>query len=350
MPQQVRSGVEGEAPPGLVYVSDAEPGITRRARGRGFSFHDPSGRPIGPGAERERILRLGVPPAYRQVWICPLANGHLQATGLDALGRKQYRYHADWSAWRSATKYEQLAAFGVALPRLRARIRRDLEGSAGDLGFTLAALAMLIDRLNLRVGNASYTETSRTYGATTLLKRHLSLTDGALRLRFRAKGGKRVEHTLRDKRLSRILQEIHDLPGRRLFSYANAEGEIAAVSSAQLNAYLADATGVPGATAKTFRTWGGTLAAFALARSAKGTVTMKALAEAAAERLGNTPAICRGSYIHPRVLKLSALSGEERRDLLAAIRPDGPRRLSAAERHLIGLLGSTDRTALAASV
>jgi DNA topoisomerase-1 len=147
----------------------------------------------------------------------------------------------------------------------------------------------------------------------------------------------------------RILQEIQDLPGRRLFSYVNAEGEISAVGSAHVNAYLAEAAGVAGATAKTFRTWGGTLAAFKLARSAKGTVTIKALAEAAAERLGNTPAICRASYIHPRVLALSALSGEERAALLAAVRPEGPRRLAAVERHLVGFLLSPDKAAFAAS-
>lgn len=341
--------MQDEAPPGLVYVSDAAPGITRRARGRSFSFYDPKGRLIGPGDERTRILRLGVPPAYREVWICPLANGHLQATGFDDRGRKQYRYHADWSAWRSATKYDQLADFGAALPRLRARVLRDLGGNAGDLAFSLAALAMLLDRLNLRVGNAAYTETNRTYGATTLLKKHLSLDGGVLRLRFRAKGGKRVEHTLRDRRLLRIMQEIHDLPGRHLFAYVNGEGEVTPVGSAHVNAYLAEATGVAGATAKTFRTWGGTLAAFGLARAARGPVTLKAMAEAAAERLGNTPAICRGSYIHPRVLALSALSGEERVAFLRAIPPSGPRRLAAAERQLVGLLRSDGTAAFAAS-
>jgi DNA topoisomerase-1 len=188
-------------------------------------------RPRGPAraaAERARIARLGIPPAYERVWICPLPNGHLQATGIDARGRKQYRYHPDWAAWRGEAKYAQLPAFGAALGRLRRRVERDLGREAGDLAFSLAALTLLIDRAHLRVGGASYAAENGSFGATTLLKRHLRLEEGAVRLTYRAKGGKKVRQTLRDKRLHRIFQEIGDLPGRNLFTYLTPEARSAA--------------------------------------------------------------------------------------------------------------------------
>ena len=332
---------EDRKPPGLVYVSDWTPGITRRRRGRGFSYHDPAGRPVTT-AERARIAALAVPPAYEDVWICPSPRGHLQVTGLDQAGRKQYRYHPEWSAWRARDKFGQLAAFGAALARFRARVQRDLARDAGDLEFGLAAVAMLLDRAHPRLGSAVQAADSRTYGATTLLNRHLRLEDGTARLRYRAKGGRIVQHTLRGRRLHRIFEAIDDLPGRNLFTYVAPDGEVRPIGSHHVNAYIAEATGLNFVTAKTFRTWAGSVAAFAVARKERGRLTVRAMAEAAAARLHNTPAISRSAYIHPAVLDLATLERDERIRVLRAIRPSGPARLRADERRLLGLLRRVD--------
>jgi DNA topoisomerase-1 len=328
-------------PPGLVYVSDEMPGIARRRSGRGFRYLTASGAAVG-AEERRRIERLAIPPAWEGVWICAEPLGHLQATGIDAAGRKQYRYHPEWSSWRARAKYAALPAFGAALARFRARVRRDLEGEAGGLDFTIAAVAMLLDRLHLRVGSAAYTARNRTYGATTLQNRHLRLGDGVLRLRYRAKGGRMTEHTIRDRRLHRIFEAIDDLPGRNLFTWLDDEGAVHTIGSHHVNAYLAERTGVAGVTAKTFRTWAGTLAAFEASRAAGGGIGIKGMAEAAAARLHNTPAIARASYIHPAVLDLAGLPLDERAARLRGVRPRGPVRLQAEERRLLGLLAAAE--------
>jgi DNA topoisomerase-1 len=329
--------VADEVPPGLVYVSDTMPGIARRRRGKGFAYLMASGQPVD-AAERARIGKLGIPPAWEQVWICPDPHGHLQATGIDQAGRKQYRYHPDWSAWRARAKYEALVPFGLALARFRAAVERDLRREAGEREFTLAAVAVLLDRLHLRVGSAAHTARNRTFGATTLLRRHLTLGDGVLRLRFRAKGGKLVEQSLRDARLHRIFEAIDDLPGRNLFTYLGPDGEPLAIGSQHVNAYLSERTRVEGVTAKTFRTWAGSLAAFDAARGARAALSIRTMAEAAAARLHNTPAISRASYIHPAVLELAALPAAERIEALRAAPAAGPRRLQANERRLLGFL------------
>lgn len=324
-------------PPGLVYVTDEVPGIVRRRCGAGFSYIDSAGRIVRPRA-RSRCVGLGIPPAWERVWICADPAGHLQATGFDAAGRKQYRYHPDWSSWRAESKYAGLATFGRGLARLRAGIERDLAGAAGDRDVSLAAIAVLLDRLHLRVGSAAHTARNRTFGATTLQTRHLKLEAGALRLRYRAKGGRMAEHTLRDRRLHRIFEAIHDLPGKNLFTWMDDGGEVHSIGSHHVNRYLAERSGVQGVTAKTFRTWAGSVAALAAARAAKGRLAVRSMAEAAAERLHNTPAIARSAYIHPAVLELAALDSDARRDRLAALGPAGPHRLRADERRLIGLL------------
>lgn len=295
----------------LVHVSDREPGILRRACGRGFRYLAPDGRKIDADGIA-RIRKLGIPPAYRDVWICPDPNGHLQFTGIDARGRKQYRYHPAWAAARADTKFGQLTAFGQALPALRAAIQRDLRQSPGDLAFTRAALVLLLDRTLIRIGDPVYTAQNKSFGATTLLSRHLRVENGGIRLNFVAKGGKRVQLSLRDRRLERIFNEIGDLPGRHLFTYLDDAGEVRRLMSQEVNAWLAETTGTP-VTAKTFRTWGGTLAAFetALARPQGARLTVKALAEAASQRLHNTPTIARKSYIHPAVLALADLSPDD---------------------------------------
>ena len=225
----------------------------------------------------------------------------------------------------------------------------------GTLEFSLAAIAVLLDRLHLRVGSSAYAARNRTYGATTLLRRHLKLSDGALRLRYRAKGGKLVEQSLRDRRLHRIFEAIDELPGRNLFTWVGPDGEPHEIGSHHVNAYLAERTGVQGATAKSFRTWAGSLAAFTAARSADGRLSIRAMAEAAAARLHNTPAISRSAYVHPAVLELVTLEAGERRAFLRGLPLAGPSRLRRDERRLLGLLehrgraGHDLRAALVAS-
>ena len=324
-------------PSGLFYVSDKDAGITRRVRGRGFSYHLPDGARVGSD-DLSRIKTLAIPPAYRAVWICKRPDGHLQATGLDDRGRKQYRYHPRWAEWRSRVKYEGLAAFGSALGRLRRRLRLDLQIEAGERSFALAAVVFLIDRTALRVGDEAYLRDNGSYGATNLLSRHIRLTDGKVRLSFRGKGGKRVIKTLADKRLHRVLEQIGDLPGRHLFSHIDPEGTACQIQSQEVNQYICDAIGIEGATAKTFRTWAGTLAAFEAALSANDKLSRKSLEQAAAERLSNTPAICRKSYIHPRVLNLADLSKDARAEAFSRLTADGDRALRVTERKLLAFL------------
>lgn len=300
---------------GLVYVSDTEPGIRRERRGRGFCYRQPDGALVKDAATLARIRALGLPPAYQDVWICQKENGHLQATGLDARGRKQYRYHDGWQEWRSERKFGELLSFAAVLPRIRRRVAADLDRSQDDAIFLLASLVALLDETHLRVGNRAYTRDNGSYGATTLLKRHLSFSGDGIRLSFIAKGGKRVRRQLRHPRLQKILEVIADLPGRELFSWRDAEGEVRRIDSGRLNAYLSEIAGCP-ISAKTFRTWGGSVAAFAMAaqKSRRGeTPSIKAMCATAAEALHNTPAICRSSYVHPAILDLA--TAEDRREL-----------------------------------
>ncbi|RYI17432.1 MAG: DNA topoisomerase IB, partial [Acetobacteraceae bacterium] len=309
----------------LVHVSDRDPGILRRQRGRGFSYVTPEGGRPGPD-ELERIRRLGIPPAYRDVWICVLPNGHLQATGIDARGRKQYRYHPDWALARSETKFSQLITFGTSLAALRRAVQRDLRQEAGDLAFTRAALVLLMDKTLIRIGDPVYTAENKSFGATTLLSRHLRVENGGIRLNFVAKGGKKVQMSLRDRRLERIFNEIGDLPGKHLFTYIDSDGAVRRLMSQDVNAWLAEQTGAS-VTAKTFRTWGGTLAAFetalscALSEAPANKLTLRAMAEAASQRLHNTPTIAKKSYIHPAVLDLAAIPADELAERLSKVEP-----------------------------
>ncbi|MGM4883951.1 DNA topoisomerase IB [Rhizobium sp. 62_C5_N11_2] len=292
---------------GLVYVSDTEPGIRRRRKGKGFSYVMPDGTTLADELQRARIGALGLPPAYENVWICLYENGHLQATGFDARGRKQYRYHKEWQSFRSAGKFHQLIEFGQALPRIRRTVLRHLDTGAEDVNGVLAALTTLLDEAHLRVGNQAYVRENGTYGATTLLKRHLKIVDGQIELKFRAKGGKRVQRSLKHPRLQKILEEIADLPGRQLFVWKDESGALKPIDSGRLNTYLAEISGIP-ISAKTFRTWAGSLAAFGAARETivgGGRPTVKQMSEAAAEALHNTPAISRSSYIHPAIIALA---------------------------------------------
>ncbi|MGZ9809319.1 DNA topoisomerase IB [Pseudoroseicyclus sp. H15] len=320
-----------DLPPDLVYYPDHQPGIRRQRRGKGFSYIAADGTRIDRGEERRRLQALAVPPAYENVWISPLHNGHLQATGYDTRERKQYRYYPDWSAARSETKFAGLAEFGRALPAIRRRITRDLGAEAGDKAFALAAAALLIDRLALRVGNDAYLKANGSRGALTLTRRHVRLDGDTLHLSFTAKGGKKVKRKINDKKLQKVLHRARDLPGAELLLWVDEQGERHRVGSSDLNHYLADASGgLEGATAKTFRTWAGTRAAYEVAEHAER-LSIKAMAEAAAEELGNTPTIARNSYIHPLVLSLA----DEPVELPPPVELSG---LHAAERRLLALL------------
>ncbi|MEM1364468.1 MAG: DNA topoisomerase IB [Pseudomonadota bacterium] len=284
-------------------MSDQDPGITRHRRGRGFSYRAPDGTTIARGRERERIEALAVPPAYENVWICSRPDGHLQATGRDARRRKQYRYHPKWSEVQAENKFEFLAHFGEMVPRIRRRIDRDLQAHSGDEVFALAAAVLLIDRASLRVGHPANVRENGSYGALTLRQRHLSLDDDKIHLRFTAKGGAKVRKTITDRKLLRLLHKVNDIPGATLLTWLDDDGAPQTISSQKLNSYLADAAGSEQATAKTFRTWAGTLAAFECA--AQGGATITAMAQAAADRLHNTPTVARNSYIHPAVIDLA---------------------------------------------
>lgn len=316
--------------PRLIFYPDSRPGIRRERRGRGFSYLAPDGTRIDAAAERARIAALTVPPAYDDVWICPRDDGHLQATGRDARARKQYRYHPEWRAFRETRKYDQLASFGDSLPALRRHIRRTLrQAEPGDQSFAIAAILALIDRASLRIGSPGYAKENRTFGATTLRHRHLTLDDDGIKLAYRAKGGQLVRKTLKDATLNRTLARLDDLPGPELATWIDEEGTARSVTAGEVNAFLSDRSGTEGLTAKTFRTWNGSAAALEVALKEE-TLTIKAMTEAAAERLANTPAIARKSYIHPQVIALTDTPWETRRALLKAPAERGLRQAEAA--------------------
>jgi DNA topoisomerase I len=310
-----------QVPQGLVYVHDGLPGIRRVRKGKGFAYVKADGTRLADAAQLERIRRLAIPPAYTQVWICPLANGHLQATGRDARGRKQFRYHASWRTARDEDKFGRMEEFGAALPRIRAQVAADLAQPVGERvprGTVVAAIVRLLDSTLVRVGNDEYARTNGSFGLTTLRNRHAAVQGGALRLRFRGKSGVQHEVDVRDRRVARVVRRCQGLPGQQLFEYLDEAGEVRSVGSADVNDYLRAASG--GAfTAKDFRTWHGSVLALRLVREhdaaqppgeaappAHACTVAKSLLAQVAARLGNTVAVCRKSYVHPRVLALLA--------------------------------------------
>ena len=301
---------------GLLYVSDADPGIARRRAGRGFSYRGPDGSALRDARTLARIRALAIPPAWTAVWICTTARGHLQATGRDARGRKQYRYHPDWQRQRGQARFARLPAFARALPRLRRRLRRDLGRPGLPRDKVLAVVVSLMMETLVRVGNDAYARDNGSYGLTTLRDRHLRrLRGGRPRLRFRGKGGQQHEVPIDDPRLARLVRACQELPGQQLFQYRDGGGRVRPLGSADVNAYLRQAMGGD-FTAKDFRTWGGTLHAFrrlactplpepgrgsgAPSERALATLRNQVVAEVAAA-LRNTPAVCRRAYIDPRV-------------------------------------------------
>jgi DNA topoisomerase I len=334
------------APPGLVYVNDQAPGICRLRRGKGFSYRQPDGRRLTDAAQLARIRSLAIPPAYTKVWICPSPDGHLQATGRDARGRKQFRYHADWRRARDETKFDRLRAFGAALPRIRARVARDLAAPVGKQILretVLATVVRLLDTTLVRVGNDEYARSNGSFGLTTLRNGHAVVKGAELRLRFRGKSGVTHEVSVNDRRVARVVARCQALSGQQLFEYLDETGAVRSIGSADVNDYLRAASGGE-FTAKDFRTWHGSALALTLALEdrAKADTTappsaahVKRLLSQVAARLGNTVAVCRKAYVHPRVL--AALAGDTQ------LQPDaGPpvrrRGLVPGERVLLGFL------------
>ncbi len=332
---------------GLLYVSDEEPGIRRRKAGKGFSFRGPDGEPVKVKATLKRIRSLAIPPAYTDVWICPKPNGHIQATGRDAKGRKQYRYHPAFREVRESTKYEHMLEFARGLPAIRETIKKHMALKGMPREKVLATVVHLLETTLIRVGNDDYAKQNKSYGLTTLKNRHVTVSGGELRFQFKGKSGKTWKLQVQDRRIARIVRACQELPGQELFQYLDEDGERRDVTSADVNSYLREITGRD-ITAKDFRTWAGTvLAALALQAfeafdsEAKAKKNVRAAIERVAARLGNTPTICRKCYIHPEVLT-SYLDGAllldikeeaeaELRDNLAGLKPEEAAVLSLLE-------------------
>ena len=294
---------------GLRYVMDNIKGITRRRHGENFLFYSPRGVLIQNPAELRRIRALAVPPAWKDVWISPFSNSHLQATGRDARGRKQYRYHHSWREWRDQTKYDRLMNFGRVLPKLRRRLLKDLSLPALPRAKVMATIVRLLETTFIRIGNDEYARQNQSFGLTTLRNKHVKVTGSKIRFRFRGKSGILRDVDLKDRRLAQIVRRCQDLPGQELFQYMDEDGTARLVNSSDVNQYLREATGID-LTAKDFRTWAGTvLAARALgelapfmSKSQAKRYVVRAV-EAVARKLGNTRTVCQKCYIHPATVK-----------------------------------------------
>jgi DNA topoisomerase-1 len=292
----------------LTYVSDAEPGIRRLKAGKGFSYKKPDGRPVS-SATKARVEAIVIPPAWTDVWISPDADGHIQATGRDQRGRKQYRYHPQWAEQRDSAKYSSLVAFAECLPELRRTIDNDLRRHGLPFERVVAAIVWLLDNTMIRVGNAAYARDNKSFGLTTLRDRHVDIKGSSLRFAFKGKSGKEWKLKLVDRRIAGIVRGAQDLPGQKLFQYLDEEGNRRPVSSDDVNCYIREAAGDT-FSSKHFRTWGGTIHAASLfaqteppESQAQQKRMMNSVIDKVAERLGNTRAVCRKCYIHPQVFE-----------------------------------------------
>jgi len=318
----------------LRHSSDTEPGISRKRLGRYWAYFDSEGNRVTDRDEIDRLNAIGLPPAYEKAWFCADPHGHLQATGVDARGRKQYRYHEGFRAKRESAKYDGLLEFGKALPKLRRRVEQDLKHRKLSREAVLAAVVRLLDTEHIRIGNEEYARTNKSFGATTLRTRHLKSTGHGLMMRFTGKHGIVHEVKISDTNLKRICKRCQELPGQMLFQYVNGDGEPKPVSSGDVNEYIKAATGGD-FTAKHFRTWGASVIALEqlLKKREDARITVKTVIEPVAEALGNTPAISRKSYVHPGLLE--AVKQDSRDPLNGMERPRARKRLSSAE---VGLL------------
>ena len=321
LPESVQTAKEA----GLRYVVDNRPGIQRRRAGKGFRYLSADGKTIRDHETLTRIRSLVIPPAWKDVWITPVANGHLQATGRDAKGRKQSRYHPDWRAARDETKYEHLLEFAQALPQIRKRIDEDLSLPGLSRQKILATLVRLLESTLIRIGNTEYAKTNKSYGLTTMRNKHTHVEGSTMTFSFQGKSGVRHTINLTDRRVAKIVQRCQHLPGQELFQYLDEEGSTHTIDSQDVNDYLREISGRD-ITAKDFRTWAGTVMACILLRQAEAFTSeaqakrnVVAAIQEVAKRLGNTPAVCRKCYVHPAVLD-KYMSGSMARSLRGAVR------------------------------
>jgi DNA topoisomerase-1 len=332
--------------PDLVYLTDDVPGIRRLRTKTGFRYVDPAGRPVRDAETLRRIKSLVIPPAWTDVWISPVADSHIQATGRDARRRKQYKYHPRWREVRDRAKYDRTIAFATALPKVRERVDADLKKPGVSKEKVLAVVVSLLEATLIRVGNQEYARDNHSFGLTTMRDRHVKVNGSEVRFHFRGKSGKEHSITLRDRRLARLVKKCQDLPGQQLFQYVDDEGERHNIESADVNAYLREITGED-FTAKDFRTWAGTLlAATALQElesfeSAAGAKRqLSGAVESVARKLGNTPTVCRACYVHPDVIDefLEGTLAETLRGKIEDTLLDLPRGLESDEAAVVALL------------
>jgi len=329
--------------PRLIHVDDSLPGISRARSGIGWRYRDAKGKIIRDRAEIDRLNAIALPPAYEDAWFCPAANGHILATGYDARGRKQYRYHPEFRLSQDAGKYDRCAAFGHALPLLRARLEDDLARRTLCQDRIVGAVVRLLDLAALRVGNEQYAAANNSFGATTLRQRHARISGKTLRLTYRAKGGAKKDVTISDRSLATLVRRLQDLPGQNLFQYQDGDG-VCAVGSGDVNAYIRDAMG-DAFSAKHFRTWSASVEAFAFLYDAAEPPTLKAMLAHVAEWLGNTPAVARKAYVHPAMIA----AAQERSDFAAEAGPL-PRATRYLSRYERGLLSWLERAPDAAAL
>ena len=305
----VADAIDAAEEAGLRYVSDDRPGYTRKAKGDDFDWLDADGEPIRDEQRLLRIKRLAIPPAWTEVWVSPLANGHIQATGRDARGRKQYVYHDRWREVRDENKYDRIISFGETLPKIRRRIARDLKLPGLPRNKVLATVVQLLERTFIRIGNEEYARENKSFGLTTMKDRHVEVKGAKLRFRFRGKSGREHEVDVTDGRIANIISKLQDLPGQDLFQYVDHDGKVRDITSQDVNEYLREITGED-FSAKDFRTWAGTVL-IAIALNAQeqfetpkqAKLNINTAIKAVAKILGNTPAICRKCYVHPAVLE-----------------------------------------------
>lgn len=333
---------------GLRYSTDEEPGIRRRRAGKGFVYLNPDGSRVTDAETLLRIRSLAIPPAYEAVWICRSENGHLQATGMDARGRKQYRYHAAWRAVRDADKFDRMLDFGQALTRIHRRVGRDLRAPVLSRERVLATVVRLLETTLIRVGNEQYARENRSYGLTTLRERHVDVAGDVIRFEFRGKSGVYHKLAVQDRSAAAVVRRCLDLPGQELFQYRDMDGELRVVDSADVNEYLREAAG-EAYTAKDFRTWYATmgvletLASTEYANQREAQSHVKAALVDVARRLGNTPTMCRKCYVHPGVVQ-AYLAGE-----LVKAGARGNERARSGRERLLQLLRRAQRRALASA-
>ena len=319
----------------IIYCDDSKPGITRKKVRNGWAYYDHKDEQITDREEIDRLNAVGLPPAYTDAWFCPKANGHIQAIGWDEKGRKQYRYHTGFREAQEAAKYERCADFGHAIPKLRKKVEADLRKRALSKDRAVAAVIRLLDGGHIRVGNEAYAEANQSFGATTLRKRHGKVTGSTLKLQYKGKSGKLRNLAITDRSLASTVRKMQDLDEQHLFAWLDADGEAHPVTSTDVNDYIKAATGTD-FTAKNFRTWAASVAAFEALASAEADLSLKVMLAPVVERLGNTPAIARKSYVHPSLIDLVKKGQSAFRQALKL--PRSKQHLSRTERGLIAFL------------